>query len=365
MSMEDVLQGQAEQSEYARVVSKRIGELVADKVSTEGFLNASDDDLRNMAMTILLLVMNELGDEALTSASDTLQALGFKKPTAAAHDRARQTALEGNANRLYTALEEERAKAQKAASRNRGTMSDSLGLGITAALALAFSNAAQGLATDLPVELNGAMAEQTVVAAAGGAAAGAAATEKADTGAAKGAAGAGAAVAAGDAESGWDGLAGLAGLLAGGAGTAESTLTWITRYDDSVCQEDGPAVTTPSGAVMPEGAGTSCEGRHGITLPASDWISEGFPRDARLLCSRFGKRGPQCRCLLSVSANVPDTPVNIAPAVARGRAAGEAEQLDLTDAHLNGLSVTATGEKASSDLWNLSIRVSKRTPVLA
>jgi hypothetical protein len=299
-----------------------------------------------MAMTILLLVMNELGDEALASASDTLRALGFKKPTTAAHDRARQAALEGNANRLYTALEEERAKAKKAAARNDGTISDSLGLGITAALALAFSNAAQGLATDLPVELNGAMAEETADAATGGAAA----------------ADAGATAAGGEAESGWDILAGLAGILAGGAG-AESTLTWITRYDDNVCQEDGPAVSTPSGYTMPEGAGTSCEARHGVTLPASDWISEGFPRDARLLCSRFGQ--PRCRCLLSVTSDVPDTPVNIGPAVARGKAAGEAETLDLTDAHLNGLSVTATGQQASSDLWNLSIRVSKRVPVPA
>jgi hypothetical protein len=354
MSLEDVLGAEAEQSEYARVVSKRIGELVAERIDAEGFVNASDDDLRNLAMTILALVMNELGDEALTTAEDTAKHLGFGKPSAAALGLARQRALESNANRLYSALEEERAKAQKAASRNDGVVSESLGLGIVSVLGIAFADAAQGLATDLPVELNGAMAEGIAAAAPDAAA---------ETVGAVGAGVATDAVAAAD-EAGWtllDSLAGLAAALGGGVGTSEATLTWITRSDDSVCQEDGPGVKTPSGYLMPAGAGTSCEARHGITLPASDWISEGFPRDSRLLCSRFKR--PRCRCLLSASADVPDSPMNIGPDVAKGRARGEAESLDLTDAHLNGISVTATGEKVNPDLWNLSIRVSKRVPV--
>jgi hypothetical protein len=316
MSLEDVLGAEAEQSEYARVVSKRIGELVAERISADGFLNASDDDLRNLALTILALVMNELGDEALASAADMAETLGFDPPSQDVLDKARQSALEANANRLYAALEEERAKAQKAAARNDGDVSESLALGITAALAIAFSDAAQGLATDLPVEVNGSLADE---------------------------------------------LAGFFGALAGGGdGASEGTLTWITRRDESVCQEDGPSVRAPSGALMPPGAGTSCEARHGVTLPASDWISEGFPRDSRLLCSRFKR--PRCRCVLSVSADVPDGPLNIGPDVARGKARGEAEALDLTDAHLNGISVSATGAKVDPNLWELKIRVTKRTP---
>jgi hypothetical protein len=351
MSLADVLGAEAEQSEYARVVSKRIGELVAEKIDTEGFVNASDDDLRNLATTILALVMNELGDEALVMASDTAHVLGFGRPNAHALDLARQRALESNANRLYSALEEERAKAQKAAARNDGVVSESLGLGIVSVLGIAFADAAQGLATDLPVELNGAMAEGIADGAAGAAGD---AVGAGDVGVAT------AATAAADEAGGTllDSLAGLAAALGGGIGTSEGTLTWITRSDDSVCQEDGPSVKTPSGYLMPAGAGTSCEARHGVTLPASDWISEGFPRDSRLLCSRFKR--PRCRCLLSVSADVPDSPMNIGPDVAKGRARGEAEQLDLTDAHLQGISVTATGQKVDPNLWNLTIRVSKR-----
>jgi hypothetical protein len=346
VSLHDVLSAEAEQSEYSRVVAKRIGELVAERISTDGFVNASDDDLRNMALTILALVMNELGDEALSSASDTAKALGFGKPSAAALDHARTSALKSNVNRLYSKLEEARANAQKSAEKNDGVISASLGLGITAILAGAFSDAAQGLATDLPVELNGAMAAGVGTAAAGAAAA------AADSAAAD--------VAGGDL---LDALIGLGAALGGFADTATGTLTWITRSDDSVCQEDGPAVTTPSGVVMPEGAGTSCEGRHGITLPAADWISEGLPRDARLLCSRYNR--PRCRCVVSASADVPTSPMNIAPDIALGKARGEAEALDLTDAHLNGFSVAATGNKVNPDLWELKIRVSKRAaPVL-
>jgi hypothetical protein len=341
MSLADVLGAEAEQSEYARVVSKRIGELVAEKVDTEGFVNASDDDLRNMALTILALVMNELGDEALTSASDTAKALGFGKPSAKALDHARTSALKSNVNRLYSKLEEARANAQKQAERNDGVVSESLGLGLTGILAGAFSDAAQGLATDLPVELNGAMAA--------GISAGAAGATAADT-------------AVADGTSLLDELIGLGAALGGlaGAGAGESTLTWITRSDDNVCQEDGPAVRTPSGAILPPGAATSCEARHGITLPASDWISEGFPRDIHLLCSRYNR--PRCRCLLSANVDVPTSPMNIAPDIARGKARGEAETLDLTDAHLQGISVSATGNKVDPHIWELKIRVTKRTP---
>lgn len=344
MSLADVLGAEAEQSEYARVVSKRIGELVAERISADGFLNASDDDLRNLALTILALVMNELGDEALASATDTAKALGFGKPSAAHLEAARQGALKSNVNRLYAKLEEARANAQKQAARNDGVVSESLGLGLTGILAVAFSDAAQGLATDLPVELNGIMAAGLTGAAA------------ADVATADAAATAATADAAGSTL--LDDLVGFFGAL--GVGAAEGTLTWITRSDDSVCQEDGPAVRTPSGSILPPGAATSCEARHGVTLPASDWISEGFPRDIHLLCSRYNR--PRCRCLLSANADVPTSPMNIAPDIARGKARGAAEALDLTDAHMNGISVAATGQKVDPNLWELKIRVTKRTP---
>lgn len=369
MSLDSVLRDEAEQAEYVRVVSKRIGELMAERISAEGFVNASDEDLQNLAITLLLLVMNELGDEALASASETAQSLGFDKPSPAALDQARQAALESNANRLYTALEEERAKAQKAAAKNNGNVPESLALGILAALTIAFADAAQGLATDIPVEMNGAMAE-AAASGAGAEAAGAAdaaasdasAVNAAVTDAAAATAAADAATAAEDDSAAGDLVGGVLvggvlGILFGGARDT-STLTWITRRDSSVCHEDGPAVKTPSGEVMPAGAGTSCEARHGVTLPASDWVSEGFPRDSRLLCSRFKR--PRCRCILSALADVPDGPMDIGPEVKRGRKRGEDEPLDLTDQHLQGLSVEATGHKLDANLFELKIRVTRR-----
>lgn len=354
MSVESVIRDEAERAEYVRVVSKRIGELAAAYVDPQTLINATDEDLRSLAATLVVMILNELGEEALEYATTTSEALGFDVPKGA-QDFALERATETTVNRLYSELEEQRARFQKAAAGAEG-ISAGLALGILAALSGIFSDAAQAVATDLPVELNRALAQAR--ATLGGAGEAAAAAETAA------AADAGAAAVVDFAAPEASLLEDLFGALTGGGGGEEPSLRWITRHDDRVCDEDGPEVETPSGVILPPGAGTSCLTRHGVILPASDWIAEGLPRDPRLLCSRYKR--PRCRCLVaSAKVDAPKDPVNIAPDVARGKERGMAEEIDLQPAHLDAAFRAVSKELdplVDPDLFELKIRVKKRTP---
>lgn len=320
MSLETVLRDEAEQAEYTRVLSKRIGEELSQHFDPARLRDASDDELRQMAATLLAIVLNELGRETLDFATDASAAMGYDVP-----EEARQAAIDeatqSAASRLFVALEEQRARVQKAGS--DGPLTDGFFLGMAAVLSRVFGDAAQSLGSDIPNELNRALAQ-------------AEAALGAETPAA-------------------------------GIEPQVVTLTWVTRLDGKVCHEDGPGVTTPSGVELPAGAATSCEARHGVNLPASDWISEGLPRDARLLCSRYGRA--RCRCVMvAAGADVPEKPLNVGPEIARGRKRAEEEQLDLSPVLVDKAFQSVANELTplvDADLFELRIRVRKRQPAPA
>lgn len=288
----------AEIQAYLATVSARIGKLVAERIDKGAFLTGGPEYLRTLAATVLAVILAELADEAEAAGRALAEAAGFPEPTPDQIEAALTTAISDTMATLTADLAEAQARAQKGPKTAEavglpadvGTSSDSYGTGLLAVLGGILAAAGRHLTGEIAGGINVAVA--------------------------------------------------LAEAPPDGSATTPTrrlrTLRWVTRHDSRVCfEESGPAGTSASGVALPDNFGTCCETRHGVALPAEDWIAEGFPRDARLLCSRFGR--PRCRCvLIHYDAPIPPSSLDTADATARGRQRGEEEPLDVTDTHLDG-----------------------------
>lgn len=314
-TIEQELRDEAELNEYLRVVSQRVGEELAKRIDLEAFANGSEEYLQTLAATVLAVILNELGDEAIAAGTRLAEAGGLSTPTQEAIDQALLQSIRTTANTLLSDLQEQQDQVRKALDRGAGGLSASLLGGLTLALGAVLAEGARNLTGDISTDLN--------------------------IGAA---------------------LGDLLQFPGGGKASTPRLLKWVTMRDKRVCHEPAAPYTSDSGEPVPANAATACGGRHGVVLPASDWISEGLPRDTRLLCSRF--RRPRCRCrLIAATMRIPLDPLDVQEEIKRGRAAGEAEPLELDDTQLDGVyrkvSKTLT-PFVDPNVWQIKIRVHKR-----